>query len=86
MIKETAFMLLLLCCVLSAAEEQWVVSSHGMNVPFNSWQAEGARPGTGGVLVLNGVRPRRITSKALNKNRQPLLSFFPAAYIPQRGS
>lgn len=51
MIKKNACLLLLLCCVLSAAEEQWAVSSHGMNVPFRSWQAEGARAGTG-VLVL----------------------------------
>ena len=51
MIKETACLLMLLCCVLSAAEEQWVVSSHGMDVPFSSWQAEGAKADTG-VLVL----------------------------------
>lgn len=51
MIKKTACLLLLFCCVLSAAEEQWVVSSHGMDVLFRSWQAEGARAGTG-VLVL----------------------------------
>ena len=51
MIKKIAYMLMLLCCALSAAEDQWVVSSHGMDVPFKSWQAEGARAGTG-VLVL----------------------------------
>ena len=51
MIKEITLMLLLLCCVLTAAEEPWTVSSHGMNVPFRSWQAEGARTDAG-VLVL----------------------------------
>ena len=42
---------MLLCRVLSAAEEQWAVSSRGVDVPFSSWQAEGAGAGTG-VLVL----------------------------------
>ncbi len=51
MIRETACLLSFLCCVLSAAEERWVVSSRGMDVPFSSWQAEEARPGAG-VLVL----------------------------------
>ncbi len=51
MIKETACLLLFFCRVLSAAEEQWVVTSHSMDVPFRSWQAEGAKAGTG-VLVL----------------------------------
>ncbi len=51
MIKETAYTLILLCCVLSAAEEQWAISSHGLNVPFRSWQTEGAKASTG-VLVL----------------------------------
>jgi dienelactone hydrolase len=51
MIKETACLLSFLCCVLSAAEEQWAVSSRGMDVPFNSWHAEGDKPGAG-VLVL----------------------------------
>ncbi len=51
MIKETACLLILLCCVLPAAEEQWGVSSHGMDVRFNSWQAEGAKS-SAGVLVL----------------------------------
>jgi dienelactone hydrolase len=47
-----AFLLSLSFCVLSAAEEQWVISSHGMDVPFNSWHADGASIGIGGVLVL----------------------------------
>jgi poly(3-hydroxybutyrate) depolymerase len=51
MIRQTACLLILLCRVLSAAEEQWVVSSHGMEVPFSSWKAEGTKTGTG-VLVL----------------------------------
>ncbi len=51
MIKQTACFLTLFCCVLSAAEEQWTVASHGMNVPFSSWQADGAKARTG-VLVL----------------------------------
>ena len=51
MIKGAVCFLMLLCCVLSAAEEQWAVSSHGMDVPFISWQAEGAKAGAG-VLVL----------------------------------
>jgi dienelactone hydrolase len=51
MIQATACFLTFLCCVLSAAEEQWVVSSRGMNVLFHSWHAEGAKSGAG-VLVL----------------------------------
>ena len=51
MIKETACLLMLLHCVLSAAEEQWAVSSRDMDVPFRSWQADGAKAGAG-VLVL----------------------------------
>ena len=51
MIRETAGLLSFLCCVLSAAEERWAVSAHGMNVPFNSWQPGEARASTG-VLVL----------------------------------
>jgi poly(3-hydroxybutyrate) depolymerase len=51
MIKTIICVFTLLCCVLSAAEEQWTVSSRGMDVPFRSWQAEGAKAGTG-VLVL----------------------------------
>lgn len=51
MIKINVFLLLLFCGVKSAAEEPWSVSARGMDVPFRSWQAEGARAGTG-VLVL----------------------------------
>jgi pimeloyl-ACP methyl ester carboxylesterase len=51
MIRRIFCILTLLCCVLSASDEQWAVSNHGMNVPFKSWQAEGARVSTG-VLVL----------------------------------
>jgi poly(3-hydroxybutyrate) depolymerase len=51
MFKETACLLHFLCGVLSAAEEQWLVSAHDMNVAFRSWQAEGGKAGTG-VLVL----------------------------------
>ncbi len=51
MIKETACLLILLCCVLHAAEEQWVVSSQGMNVSFSSWRDDGAKA-SAGVLVL----------------------------------
>jgi len=51
MIKETACVLFFFCCVLSAAEEQWAVSSRGMDVPFRSWQAEGTKASTN-VLVL----------------------------------
>jgi pimeloyl-ACP methyl ester carboxylesterase len=51
MIRQTTFLLIFLHCVLSAAEEQWVVSSHGMNVPFHSWRDDGAEVATG-VLVL----------------------------------
>ncbi|MDP3849940.1 MAG: hypothetical protein Q8Q59_05505 [Luteolibacter sp.] len=50
MIQQTACLLILLIRFLSAAEEQWAVSSHGLDVPFRSWEAEGAGAG-GGVLV-----------------------------------
>jgi hypothetical protein len=51
MTKETACVFILLCRVLLATEEQWAVSTHGQDVPFQSWQAEGAEAVTG-VLVL----------------------------------
>ncbi len=51
MIKETARMLMSLCCVLSAAEGQWVVSGHGMDVQFSTWRDDGAKA-SAGVLVL----------------------------------
>ncbi len=44
-------LLMRLCCALSAAEEQWTVSSHGMDVPFQSWRAEKSKA-SAGVLVL----------------------------------
>ena len=50
MIKATACVLSLLCCVLSAAEEQWAVPLHGRDVPFRMWRADGAK--AAGVLVL----------------------------------
>lgn len=48
MIKATC-VLGLLCCVLSAAEEQWAVALHGRDVPIRMWRADGAKAG---VLVL----------------------------------
>ena len=51
MIQQITYLLSLLCGVLSAAEEQWVVVSHGLNVPFHSWRADGAKA-SHGVLVL----------------------------------
>ena len=54
MIKETACLLMLLCCVLCAAEGRWTASSHGMDVPFRSWQAEGAWAGTGVLAQVPG--------------------------------
>jgi hypothetical protein len=50
MIKQTACLLILLIRFLSGTEEQWAVSSRGLDVPFRSWEAEGAGAGTG-VLV-----------------------------------
>jgi hypothetical protein len=50
MIKQTVCILLFLCRVLSAVEEPWAVSSRGLDVPFRSWEAEGAGAGAG-VLV-----------------------------------
>ena len=47
MIKQTACLLILLSRVLSAGEEQWAVSSRGLDVPFRSWEAEGAGADTG---------------------------------------
>ena len=45
MIKETARLLLFLCRVLSAAEEQWAVSRHGLNVwlriPYSHYRSRG---------------------------------------------
>ena len=49
MIQATACILSLLCCVLSAAEEQWAVALNGRDVPFRMWRSDGARAG---VLVL----------------------------------
>ena len=40
-----------LCCAGSATEERWTVSSHGLKVLFRTWHTEGAKAGTG-VLVL----------------------------------
>jgi poly(3-hydroxybutyrate) depolymerase len=51
MILKIASVFVCFCSVMFAAEEQWSISSHGMNVPFSSWQAEGAKAGAG-VLVL----------------------------------
>jgi RHS repeat-associated protein len=39
MIKGTARLLILLCCVLSAAEESRAVSSHGLDAPFTAFAA-----------------------------------------------
>jgi poly(3-hydroxybutyrate) depolymerase len=50
MIKATACILSLLCCVLFAAEEQWAVALRGRDVPFRMWRADGAK--AAGVLVL----------------------------------
>lgn len=47
----TAIIFFSLHCVALAGEEQWAVSSRGLDVPFSSWEAEGAGAGTG-VLVL----------------------------------
>ena len=44
-------LIFILCCVASAAEEQWTVSASGMDVPFKAWHADGGRAGMG-VLVL----------------------------------
>jgi RHS repeat-associated protein len=44
MIKETARLLILLCCVLSAAEESRAVSSHWVDVPFVANTAFAAFP------------------------------------------
>ncbi len=43
--------LILLSHVLSAVEDQWVVSSRGLDVPIQSWTAEGSMS-EAGVLVL----------------------------------
>ncbi|NJR42902.1 MAG: hypothetical protein HC767_09830 [Akkermansiaceae bacterium] len=51
MTRGITCLLVLLCFVLSAAEERWVISSHGMDVSFSSWQADGVKVGAG-VLVL----------------------------------
>jgi hypothetical protein len=68
MTKQTVCVLILLGRVLSAAEEQWEVSSHGLDVPFRSWEAEGARagakalvlvPGCKGMIRRNNEPPRR---------------------------
>jgi hypothetical protein len=53
MIQAIACFLTFLCCVLSAAEEQWMVSSRGMNVPFHSGQAEGVAAGLAGIGCFN---------------------------------
>ncbi len=54
MIKQTVSLLTMLCCALSAAEEKWAVSSRGMDVPFRSWQAEGAKAGAGALVLVPG--------------------------------
>jgi pimeloyl-ACP methyl ester carboxylesterase len=54
MIKETVCLLILLSRVLSATEEQWTVSSHGLDVPFRSWEAEGARAGAKALVLVPG--------------------------------
>jgi dienelactone hydrolase len=66
MIIRVSGMLVCFCCMLSAAEEQWTVSSRGMDVPFRSWQAEGTKSGAG-VLVLvpgyNGKGERMLDAR-----------------------
>jgi dienelactone hydrolase len=49
--RLAALLLIFLCTLLSAGEEQWVVTAGDMEVPFHSWQAEGTGASTG-VLVL----------------------------------
>jgi poly(3-hydroxybutyrate) depolymerase len=49
MLKATVGILSLLCCVLSAAEEQWAFALHGQDVPFRMWRSDGVKAG---VLVL----------------------------------
>ena len=44
MIKETACLFILLCCVLSAAEESRAVSSHGLDAPCMANTAFAAFP------------------------------------------
>ena len=51
MLKATACMISLLCCDLSAAEEQWAVTLHRRDVAIRMWQADDARA-KAGVLVL----------------------------------
>lgn len=58
MIKTIACFLTLPCCVLSAGEEQWVVSARGMDVPFRSWQAEEARADTRVLVLVPGYNGR----------------------------
>ena len=54
MIRRAAFISMFLCRVLLAGEEQWTVSTHGMSVPFRSWEAEGARAGAGVLVLIPG--------------------------------
>jgi len=51
MIQATVCVFGLLCCVLSAAEEQWTVPLHRRDVAIRMWQADDARA-KAGVLVL----------------------------------
>ncbi len=80
MIVKTTCLLILVCSLLSAAEERWVVSSSGQEVPFYSWQAEAVESATA-ILVLvpgyngDGVGMLDVRWKSFaEKNRLVLLA------------
>ena len=56
MTKATACLFGLLCCVLSAAEEQWVVSLNGRDVAIHLWRG-GAATATGVLVLVPGTLP-----------------------------
>lgn len=78
MSRLTALLFIFLCALLSAGEEQWVVTAGDMDVPFHSWQAEGTGASTG-VLVLvpgyngNGAKMLDARWKAFAEKNQLVL-------------